>query len=91
LAALLARQEPRFEDDKYFMPLQAADLLAHCVRAHHDPELRYDRVRNSPVFTALRAITTALVTVDETQMQYWRDRVENAIPRASNVSSVTKW
>jgi hypothetical protein len=90
LGALLARREPRFEDDKVFMPLQAADLLAHCVRAHFDPEPKYDRVRNSPVFTALRNITTALVEIDEVQMQSWRDHVEGKAPRASQ-PKVTKW
>jgi hypothetical protein len=49
----LARKEPRFEDDKDFNPLQAADLLAHCVRAKYDPNPLYERVRASPIYERL--------------------------------------
>jgi Protein of unknown function (DUF3800) len=91
LAATLADTKPRFENDKLQMPLQAADLLAGCARADHDPDLKYDRVRKSPVFSALRDITTALVTVDGDAMQYWRDRVEKGIPRLTGITKVRKW
>jgi hypothetical protein len=61
------------------MPLQAADLLAHFVALITIPSRANDRARNSSAFTALGAIA-ALITVNQTQMQYWRDRVEKGIP-----------
>jgi hypothetical protein len=91
LAARLARDEPRFDDGHIFMPLQAADLVAHCIRADHDPDPKYVRVRNSPVFGALRDIVTALVTVDPEQMQYWRTRVEKNIPRIAGITKAKRW
>lgn len=75
LASLLARREPRFEDDEDFMPLQAADLLTHCVRAHHDPDPKYERVTKSPIFAGLREMNVAHIHVTEEQMRYWRERV----------------
>jgi hypothetical protein len=50
---LLYRDEPRFEDDKRFKPLQAADLLAYCVRANTNPDPLYDRVRSSQIYERL--------------------------------------
>lgn len=61
---LLDRDEPRFEDDKKFNPLQAADLLAHCVRARSDPNPLYDRVRVSPIYNALMR-RVAILPIDE--------------------------
>jgi hypothetical protein len=90
LAALLARREPRFEDDEHFMPLQAADLLAHCVRAYNDPDPKYERVTKSPVFSALRAMNVAYIPITKGQMEYWRDRIEKGISRQS-VTVAHKW
>jgi hypothetical protein len=90
LAAMLA-DRPRFENDKLQMPLQAADLLAGCVRASHDPDPKYDRVRKSPFLPALRDIVTAQVMVDAEQMQYWRNRVERNIPRVAGITKATRW
>jgi len=50
---LLGRKEPRFENDKQFNPLQAADLLAYCVRARYETDPSYEDVRKSPIYTAL--------------------------------------
>jgi len=51
--ALLGRDEPRFEDDKQFNPLQAADLLAYCVRVRYETDSRFDSIRQSPVYKSL--------------------------------------
>ena len=75
LAQLLARPQPRFEDDKHFVPLQAADLLAYCIRVQSDPTSRNKRVLKSPVFDALRSIPTALIQVGNEEMEYLRNRV----------------
>lgn len=80
LAALLASREPRFEDDEQFPPLQAADLLAYCVRAEHDPQRAQDAA-NSPIVAELRKVLTPLIAVNGKPMQYWRARVEKNIPR----------
>lgn len=90
-AAMLSNAKPRFENDRLQMPLQAADLLAGCIRAHHDLDPKYDRVRKSPIFDALRDIVTALVTVDAEQMRYWRDRVEKNIPRIAGITKAGRW
>jgi uncharacterized protein DUF3800 len=66
---LLDRDEPRFEDDKKFNPLQAADLLAHCVRARSDPNPLYDRVRVSPIYNALMR-GVAILPIDEAVSLY---------------------
>lgn len=50
---LLDRKEPRFENDKMFNPLQAADLLAYCVRVRYESEPRFDLIRRSPVYESL--------------------------------------
>jgi Protein of unknown function (DUF3800) len=76
LAKILARREPRFEDDKSFRPLQAADLLAYCARMKDDPLPRNDRVRRSRVLPALRDVKTMQITMDGDSMQYMRDRVQ---------------
>ena len=86
----LFRKEPHWEDDKEFLPLQAADLLAYCVRAGRDPDTRHDKVRNSPVFAALRGIRTGIASVSEKQLQYMRDRKEKRIQRES-IFTLTKW
>jgi len=92
LVRRLARPEPHFEDDQKFLPLQAADLLAHCIRAHLDPtEPRYDRVRQSRVFEALRAIPIALVPMDEGVFQYLQERLEKKAERRPNIFKATKW
>lgn len=64
----LLRKEPHWEDDKNFLPLQAADLLAYCVRANRDPGERGDRVRRSPVLSALGAIDTGIGLIEEKQL-----------------------
>jgi hypothetical protein len=80
----LARREPHFEDDKQFLPLQAADLLAHCIRAHFDPnEPRYDRVRNSQIFAALRSIPTILCPMGDEIFTYLRNRGEHRVERGA--------
>ena len=53
VVALLASSDPRFEDDKQFNHLQAADLLAYCVRARYETSPRYVEVRESPIYRAL--------------------------------------
>jgi hypothetical protein len=90
LAQRLYRTEPHWENDKQFLPLQAADLLAYCVRASRDPDPRHDRVRNSPVLAGLRSIPTVLAHVDEEQMRYLRDRATKKIPRRPIFKSA-KW
>ena len=80
LAQFLARQQPRFEDDKNFMPLQAADLLAYCIRVQSDPNPRNKRVLKSPVFDALRSISTAFIQVGNEEMEYLRNRVMGKNP-----------
>ncbi len=75
----LLRKEPHWEDDQQFLPLQAADLLAYCVRAGRDPDPRHDRVRNSPVYSALRAVPTVLAYIDDARAQYLKDRITKGI------------
>lgn len=88
----LARREPHFENDIQFLPLQASDLLAHCIRAHLDPDQpRYERVRRSEVFAALRSIPTALCTMSEEVFQYLRDRYEGRAQRGAFKFSFKKW
>lgn len=79
----LFRREPHWEDDKQFLPLQAADLLAYCVRAEREPTERGDKVKRSSVLPALHSIPTFLSYVDEEQMQYLQDRAKKHIPRQS--------
>jgi hypothetical protein len=80
----LARREPHFEDDKQFLPLQAADLLSHCIRVHYDPhEPRYDRVRNSQIFAALRSIPTILCPRDDEIFTYLRNRHRQLVERGA--------
>ena len=82
LAQRLFRKEPHWEDDQQFLPLQAADLLAYCVRATRDPsDKRHESALRSPVLSALRAIPTVLAYIDEEQIEYLRDRVIKRIPR----------
>jgi Protein of unknown function (DUF3800) len=90
ITSRFASREPHFEDDKEFPPLQAADLLAHCIRASLNFHKRYDRVRNSAVFTALRSIPTGLAVVGKKQLQYLRDRKEKRIER-KQIFTLTKW
>lgn len=75
LFQLLARKEPRFEDDMNVLPLQAADILAFCIKAHTDQSGRYEQVRESPIFSELRSIPTLLIQVGENEMQYFKNRV----------------
>lgn len=86
----LLRKEPHWEDDQQFLPLQAADLLAYCIRAGRDPDVRHDRVRNSPVYTAMRSIPTVLAYVDREKMQYLQDRMIKRIPRQP-IMVTTRW
>jgi hypothetical protein len=79
ITSRLLRKEPHWEDDKQFLALQAADLLAYCVRAGRDPDLRHDRVRKSPVYAALRAIPTVLLDIDDGRAQYLRDVLTKGI------------
>jgi hypothetical protein len=90
ITSRFATAEPHFADDKEFLPLQAADLLAHCIRASRNPHKRYDRVRNSAVFNALRSVPTGLAVVGEKQLQYLRDRKEEHIER-QQMFTLTKW
>jgi hypothetical protein len=83
-------KEPHWEDDKSFLPLQAADLLAYCVRAERDTGERQDKVLRSPIFPALKAIDTGIAVVEEKQLQYLRDRKEKRIPHQS-IFTLTKW
>jgi len=88
----LARAEPHFEDDMKFLPLQAADLLAHCIRAHLDPaEPRYDRVRQSAVFAELRSIPTALCRMGHQTFEYLRDRYDGRAKQSALRFSMIKW
>jgi hypothetical protein len=87
---LLASPHPRFEDDQQYPPLQAADLLAYCIRVDHDLDPRHERVRRSAVFRHLPEIATAVVSIGENQMQYMRDRVEKRI-RRQHVFEATRW
>jgi Protein of unknown function (DUF3800) len=82
--------EPHFEDDKEFLPLQAADLLAYCIRTSRHLHARYGRVRNSPVFGAMRSIPTGLAVAGEKQLQYLRNRKEKRIER-QEIFTLTKW
>jgi Protein of unknown function (DUF3800) len=75
----LLRKEPHWEDDKQFLVLQAADLLAYCVRAGRDPDPRNDRVRRSPVYSALRAIPTVLAEIDDARAQYLEGKITKGI------------
>ena len=88
----LARPEPHFEDDTQFLPLQAADLLAHCIRVHFDPgKSRYDRVRNSQVFAALRSIPTILCPMGNEIFSYLRARAEGRVERGAVPFKYEKW
>lgn len=53
VTALLGRDEPRFEDDKQFNPLQASDLLAYCVRVRYETDSRFEAIRRSPIYESL--------------------------------------
>jgi hypothetical protein len=76
----VGRKEPRFEDDKEFMPLQAADLLAYCMRVKHDADRRHDRVRRSPVYKALESIPRrAEVVMTKQMMNQFRSAVEKRL------------
>lgn len=91
LTSRLLRKEPHWEDDKDFLPLQAADLLAYCVRASRDlTDERHGPALRSPVLSALRAIPTALAYVSEKQIQHLRDRKEKGIERRQ-IFTMTKW
>jgi uncharacterized protein DUF3800 len=90
LAQRLFRKEPHWENDRQFLPLQAADLIAYCVRAIRDPDKRHDRVRNSPVLAALRSIPTVLAYAGNEKMQYLRDRIKKKIAR-QEIFTATKW
>lgn len=86
----LLQKKPHWEDDRQFLPLQAADLLAYCVRAGRDPDKRHDRVRNSPVYAAMRSIPTVFAYVDRERMQYLQDRMIKRIPRQP-IMVTTRW
>jgi uncharacterized protein DUF3800 len=90
LAQRLYRKEPHWEDDQQFLPLQAADLLAYCVRASRDPDKRLDHIRNSPVVAALRSIPTVLAYVGNEKMQYLQDRINKKVAR-QEIFTATKW
>jgi hypothetical protein len=90
ITSRLARREPKFEDDKSFVPLQAADMLAHCIRAYFDPHVRYQRVRESAVLPALREIPTALAIIGARHLHYMRSRVETDIPR-QQIFNAVRW
>jgi len=90
VTGLLGRKEPRFENDKQFNPLQASDLLAYCVRARHESDPRYDRVRESPIYDALAGGTargpypgnlyaignhTILIEITDAKMNEFKQRV----------------
>ena len=66
-------EQGRIERDQ-LLPLQAADLLAYCVRAERDSGERRHKVVKSLVLAALKAIDTGLAVIDEIQLQYLRDR-----------------
>ena len=77
VAQRIGRKEPRFEDDREFTPLQAADLLAYCMRVKHDPNPKHDRVRSSPVYKALDSIPRrAEVVMTKERMNQFRSAVE---------------
>ena len=93
MAKRLWRKEPHWESDsgdRGFLPLQAADLLAYCVRANRDPGKRGDTVRRSAVLAALRTINTGIAAIEEKQLQYLRDRKEKGRER-EQVFTMTKW
>jgi hypothetical protein len=88
--ALLGSNDPRFEDDKQFNPLQAADLLAYCVRARYESHPRYGKIRQSPIYEALAGgeargphpgdlyligDRTILIEITEAKMNDFRQRV----------------
>ena len=92
VTALLGRDEPRFEDDKEFNPLQASDLLAYCVRVRYETDSRFYAIRRSPIYQSLAgghavgpypgdlyAIGdhTILVEVTETQMNEFKARASH--------------
>jgi hypothetical protein len=81
LAKSLYRPEPHWETDQQFIPLQAADLLAYCVRTTRETDPTRDKIRDSPVLPAIRSIPTVLAYIDEQQCQYLRDRLTKNIPR----------
>ena len=57
-----------------------------------DPtEPRYDRVRRSEVFEALRTIPTAIVSMDQGVFQYLQGRLEKRMERQGNIFKVIKW
>jgi hypothetical protein len=73
---LLGREEPRFEDDMHFMPLQAADVLAWYVRARASlPDAKYEATLKSPVFAALNQIPTPVIPITDGQMRELLSRV----------------
>jgi hypothetical protein len=90
LAGRLLRPEPHWESDRDFLPLQASDLLAYCVRAERDHGKRRDRVMRSAVLPALKTIPTGIAVIEEKQLRYLRDRKEKRIPRQS-IFTMTKW
>jgi hypothetical protein len=88
--SLLGREEPRFEDDKQFNPLQAADLLAYCVRVRYETDPRFDETKRSPIYKSFaggRAVGpypgdlysigdhTILIEVTEAKMEEFKARV----------------
>ncbi len=91
VTALLGRDEPRFEDDKQFNPLQASDLLAYCVRVRYETEPRLDLIKRSPIYKSLAGGVavgpypgglyeigdhTILIEVTEAQMNEFKARAE---------------
>lgn len=65
--------EPRFCDDKKFMPLQAADLFAWHVRREHS-ELAHGRNFESPVSRALLEIPVLDFSMDEDELRGVKNR-----------------
>jgi hypothetical protein len=65
--------EPRFCDDKKFLPLQAADLFAWHVRKEHH-ELALEKKYESPIWCALSEIPKPDFSIDEKELRGLRNR-----------------
>ncbi len=78
--ASLIEGEPTFRDDKCFVPLQAADLLAWYVRRYHS-ERAEGRAFESPVWSAL-------CELEEIQLELNREQL--AALRADTVTQMKK-
>jgi hypothetical protein len=92
LANRLLRPEPHWETDNDFLPLQAADLLAYCVRAERDTGDRHVKVVRSPVLSALKAIKTGIVVMGESYLQYLLELQNRGIdPDPSRRPKLEQW